>query len=167
MMPFRLSNEVEKWFKDIGKTSKGGFQTDFDAYYFCFIAGITSGRKKGLPASETRELVEYFPDRFKTRGKLIVALFLCRELIELGVQFKEKNTMHTAISRLIKTESPSYLSDEGMTEFNKYAHGGYEVLTEWFDERPRSLDTFLRLFKAKLDQELNKETNSWAKGIVI
>jgi len=166
-MPFRLSTDSEKWFKDLGKTSKGGFQTDFDAYYFCLIAGLTSGWKKSLPVSETRELVEYFPDRFKTRGKLIVALFLCRELNELGVQFKEKRAIHAAVSKLINPESPSKLSDEGMKEFNKYAHGGHEVLTEWFDERPRSLDTFLRLFKVKLDQELNKKENSWNKGIVM
>jgi len=166
-MPFRLSNDGEKWFKDISKSSKSGFHTDFDAYYFCFISGITSGQKKSLPVSETRELVEYFPDRFKTRGKLIVALFLCRELIELGVMFKEKKAVHSAISKLIKPESPSYLSDEGMIEFNKYANGGYEVLTEWFADRPRSLGTFLRLFQAKLDQELNRESNSWARGIAV
>ena len=166
-MPFRLSNEGEKWFKDISKSSKTGFQTDFDAYYFCFIAGITCGQKKSLPVSETRELVEYFPDRFKQRGRLIVALFLCRELIELGVQFREKKAVHSAISKLIMPESPSYLSDEGMKEFNKYANGGYEVLTQWFHDRPRSLDTFLRLFKAKLERELNKETNSWAQGLIM
>ncbi|MBN2845544.1 MAG: hypothetical protein JXQ25_06110 [Deltaproteobacteria bacterium] len=166
-MPFRLSNEGEKWFKDISKSTKNGFQTDFDAYYFCFIAGITGGKKKSLPPSETRELVEYFPDRFRTRGKLIVALFLCRELIELGVQFKEKKAVHSAISQLINPESQSFLSDEGMREFNKYANGGYEVLTEWFADRPRSLDTFLEIFKAKLDKELSKVNNSWVKGITV
>lgn len=166
-MPFRLSNDGEKWFKDISKSTKNGFQTDFDAYYFCFIAGIAGGRKKNLSLSETREIVDYFPDRFKTRGRLIVALFLCRELIELGVQFKEKKAVHSAISKLIRPESPNYLSDEGMREFNKYANGGYEVLTKWFADRPRSLNTFLRMFKAKLDKELSKDNNSWAKGIAF
>ena len=47
-MPFRLSNDGEKWFKDISKSTKNGFQTDFDAYYFCFIAGIICGQKKSL-----------------------------------------------------------------------------------------------------------------------
>lgn len=169
-MPFRLRNEADKWFRNINKSSKNGFQTDFDSYYFCFIAGITCGRKKTVPISETSELVEYFPDRFKMRGKLIVALFLCRELIGLGVQFKEKKAVHNAISKLINPNSPSFLSDDGMKEFNKYANGGFEVLTEWFSDRPRSLDTFLMLFKVKLDQELKRqeqsnESNSWAKGI--
>jgi hypothetical protein len=42
------------------------------------------------------------------------------------------------------------LSDEGVREFNKYSHGGYEVLLDWFDDRPRALETFLRAFHRKV-----------------
>lgn len=41
-----------------------------------------------------------------------------------------------------------YLSGEGVREFNKYAHGGHEVLLEWFEYRPRSLETFLLLSRS-------------------
>jgi hypothetical protein len=44
-----------------------------------------------------------------------------------------------------------------MREFSKYAHGGFEVLSEWFDDRPRSLETFLRAFKRKVDTRMNAE----------
>ena len=33
---------------------------------------------------------------------------------------------------------------------NQYSYGGFEVLTEWFDERPRSLEGFLPHYLRKL-----------------
>ena len=63
----------------------------------------------------------------------------------------EKKAVHAAISRLVDPEATNHLSDDGVREFNKYGHGGYEVLLDWFDDRPRSLETFLRAFKKKVD----------------
>ncbi|MGB3559742.1 MAG: hypothetical protein WBA24_14485, partial [Geitlerinemataceae cyanobacterium] len=42
--------------------------------------------------------------------------------------------------------SPSYLSSEGMTRMNAYAHGGFDVLCEHFSDRPRSIETFIRKY---------------------
>ena len=80
-----------------------------------------------------------------------MALFLSRELEELGVDMSEKKTVHAVISRLVKPEAPNYLSEDGGAEFNKYAHGGFKVLLDWFDDRPRLMDTFLRAFKMHVD----------------
>ena len=82
---------------------------------------------------------------------MLVALFLASELKELGVSLSEKRDVHAAIARLVTPESTNVLSGEGVREFNKYAHGGYEVLLDWFDDRPRDLPTFLRAFKQKMD----------------
>ena len=67
----------------------------------------------------------------------------------------EKKSVHAAISHLVQPEAANHLSDDGVREFNKYAHGGYEVLLEWFDDRPRSLESFLRTFKLKIDAVSN------------
>lgn len=151
-MSFRIQTDAKKWFKDIDKDhSDEGFATDFDILYFCFIAGITRELKRDAKSEQTNELVDYFPDKFTQRGKLLVALFLTRELKLLGVAITEKRAVHSAISRLIKHNAPSSLSDDGQKEFNKYVFGGYEVLLDWFDDRPRSLEAFLRMFKIKLD----------------
>jgi hypothetical protein len=83
---------------------------------------------------------------------LLVSLFLSRELQFLGITMAEKRTIHSAIARLVNPDAPNYLSDEGVREFNKYCHGGYEVLLEWFEYRPQSLETFLRTFKRRLDE---------------
>ena len=72
MSHFRIRNDARKWFSDI----RSDFNTDFDCYYFCFIAGITCTRKLVVPLQDTSELVNYFPGRFTGKGKLLVTLFL-------------------------------------------------------------------------------------------
>lgn len=148
---FRLRKEARDWFKDLRDREKS-FKIDFDSYYFCFLAGIAFPRKR--TADDAADLVDHFPANYGPRGKLLVALFLTAELKALGLAFNEKKAVHSAISRFVDPNAPHHMSEEGIREFNKYAHGGYEVLLEWFEDRPRSIDTFLRLFKTKLDEHL-------------
>ena len=161
-MEFRVRKDArDKWFKHIHSRLKAPAGTpsapDFDVFYFCFIAGITEKRKKDIPTAETAELVENFPGPYKSRGRLLVSLFLGKELEYLGVPLEEKRTVHAEISRLVQPEAPNYLSDEGVREFNKYAHGGYEVLLDWFDDKPRTLETFLRGFWNKIGDAHTKQ----------
>ena len=148
-MDFAIRKEARKWFEDIRHE---GLDLDFDAFYFCFIAGITAARKKNVPAANTAGLVDYFPDKYKNRGKLLIALFLSRELDLLGIKMNERKSVHDAIANFVKPDAPNHLSDEGVREFNRYAHGGYDVLLDWFDDRPRSLETFLRMFRRKVNE---------------
>jgi len=46
------------------------------------------------------------------------------------------------------------LSNEGERLMNRYANRGFEILKEWFEERPRNLEIFLPLYKRKLDEVL-------------
>lgn len=147
-MDFAIRKEARDWFKDI----RSDLDLDFDAFYFCFVAGAAARRKKDATGAETAALVDNFPGRYKERGRLLVALFLSRELQSLGITIAEKRTIHSAIARLVDPNALNYLSDEGVREFNKYCHGGYEVLLEWFEYRPQSLETFLRTFKRRLDE---------------
>lgn len=153
MSPFRLREDARKWFSDI----RANFTADFDSYYFCLMAGIACGRKETVPQQDTAELVDNFPGRFRNRGKMLVTLFLSKELQLLGIDTSEKAAMHAAISRLVLPGSPSSLSEAGVKEFNRYANGGFEVLLDWFDEKPRSLEAFLPLFKRQLDIHQSKQ----------
>ncbi len=153
MQPFRLRLDARNWFRDL--RNQKVFKIDFDAFYFCFMAGLAAKRKKNVPIDETAELVDYFPDRYRHRGKLLVGLFLKSEMEVLGVSMVNRNAVHLEIERLVVLGSPNYLSNEGVREFNRYAHGGYEKLLEWFDDRPRSLHTFLRLYKQKIDESVD------------
>ena len=157
-MEFRIRRDARDWFRDIqpNLTAPPGTPSapDFDAFYFCFIAGITAMRKKDVSTSDTAELVEHFPGPYRNRGRYLVGLFQCKELDYLGVSLEEKSTVHAEIRRLVHPAAPNYLSDDGVREFNKYAHGGYEVLLDWFDDRPRTLETFVRSFRRKVENEL-------------
>lgn len=146
-MDFAIRRDARNWFRDI----RDELALEFDSFYFCFVAGITATRKSAVALAETDVLVDNFPSHYKSRGKLLVALFLSRELDYLGVEISEKRAVHAAIAKLVDPYASNHLSDQGVREFNKYAHGGYEVLLEWFDERPRSLETFLRGFRRNLE----------------
>lgn len=157
-MEFRIRKDARRWFRDVQAqlTARPGTTSapDFDAFYFCFVAGITAKRKKDVQAAETAGIVEHFPGPYRIRGRLIVGLFVSRELELLGIGLYEKATVHAEIARLVRPDAPNFLSDAGVREFNKYAHGGYEVLLDWFDDRPRALEVFLRRFRSMIEDVL-------------
>jgi len=146
-MPFRLRSEAHGFFKHI----RSSFAMDFDMYYLCLMAGLAAARKEDVPTSQASELVDHFPGEYRAKGRVIVALFLSRELTELGIARSNRGVLHTAIAQLVDPLSPSHLSDDGMKELNKYSYGGYSVLSEWFDDPPRVFEAFLPLYKQKLD----------------
>ena len=156
-MDFAIRKDASDWFRDIKSDLKAPSGTvsapEFDAFYFCFMAGIITGKKADITASRMSALVENFPGPYKNRGRLLVALFLRRELDYLGVTMVEKQLIRDEISRLVHPEAPNYLSDEGVREFNRYASGGFDILRyDWFDDdRPRSLETFVQEFKRRMD----------------
>ncbi|MGW0014422.1 hypothetical protein ACWDVX_32315 [Streptomyces tendae] len=153
--PFRLREDAKEWFKALYEKD---FHIGFDAFYFCFMAGIATGNKAQTPNSAAPELIPYFPVPYASRKQLLLALFLTQELEDLGIEMGEKADVHAKIKELLEPNSSGHnLSEEGVREFNKYAHGGFEVLRdEWFDDRPRSLETFLRTFKQELDAAISK-----------
>lgn len=155
MQPFRVRKDARVWFR--GLYDNKSFKIGFDAFYFCFIAGVAAKKKEKVPQDETEELVSYFPDRYNERGNHLVALFLTRKLEALGVTMADKQEVHETIAELVSPDAPNHLSDDGVREFNEYAHGGYEVLLDWFDDQPRTLETFLQIFRRKIKDTLVEE----------
>lgn len=151
MAYFRLRTDARNWFRHI----EHEFEFDFDMYYLCLIAGLAAGRKDDAKAEETTDLVENFPGDYKERGRMIVALFLSRELRLTGVGSGDRRALYGEISKLVAPTSPSYLSETGVREMNRYSSGGLTVLAEWFgEEGPQSLETFLILFRRRLAEAL-------------
>lgn len=157
MIPFRIHKNAREHFFSELRGKNQAFKIDFDILYFCFMAAISDrpkSRKEEVPLVETVELVSYFPESYLGRGRLLVALFLSAELQQLGVPYSEREAMHSQIERLVSPESSNFLTEEGVREFNKYVYGGYRVLCDWFDDKPRTLESFLRTFYYKLDEVL-------------
>ncbi len=151
MADFRILKDAKAWFKDV-YSKEEGFIIDFDAYYFCLMAGLGTGQKRlDLSISDTNELVQNFPGNYKDKSKIIVSVFLARHLSSLGVTLTDKKIAHIEISKLINPNSPNHLSEDGMKEMNKYAAAGYDQIISWFEERPRTLEAFLRIYSIKLE----------------
>ena len=142
-MPFRLRRDTRKWFQDILKD----FEVDFDMYYLCLVAGLAAGgRRAEIKSSETTELVENFPGSYKEKGRVIVALFLATEIERMGISQDDREAVHKQIRELVDPRTPSQLSENGMKIMNQISYGGFDVLTEEFDDRPRSSESFLTAY---------------------
>ncbi len=154
-MAFRIRKDAHSWFKYLRPQLK----LDFDEYYYCLIAGLTSRRK--VPANEvsldeTKELIQRIPVEYGKSTNLIIALCLYREIGSLGIKINERSSVNAKINELVDPLSQSRLSSEGESLMNRYAHGGFETLTEWFEDQPRTLEIFLPLLKNKIDSEMLK-----------
>ena len=153
MSAFRLRKEAKVWFKEI--SDKNNLSIDFDLYYFCLMAGLAVNmRKDDFLVSDTSELVEYFPGRYKDKSRIIISIFLSRQLSSHDIDLTDKKAAHTYISRLISPESQSLLSDDGMKQINAYAYRGFEELITWFSVKPHTLESFLRIFSQKIAEKI-------------
>ena len=141
-MGFELRQDARKWFKDIEKD----YPDLFDLYYLCLIPGfVTRRRNTEVNSDNVKEITRYFPGAFRSRGKLLVGLLIDTELSRLGIDLSERTSVYSRISELVVT-TPPYLSDKGIKLMNQYAHGGFDVLCEHIEERPRSIETFIRKY---------------------
>ncbi len=161
MEKFKINSSSKNWFANIQQkrhqSISVGLDLDFDILYLCFIAGIAEKRKREF-TSDSIEIIDYFPGRYKQKAQLILGLFLKAELDEFGINMSKREDVHKVISKLVEPQSSNYLSELGMKEFNKYVNGGYEVLsTKWFDAKPFFFDAFLIQFNQKLTDSLKDE----------
>ena len=126
----------------------------FEVFYLCALAGLASGRTADAVSANTSELVENFPSEYANRGRLIVGLFLTREIKRRGIQLHEKEPLHRAIREFVDPRTPSQLSDAGVLQLNRYGYGGFDQPLEWFPHKPSDLESFLPLFHAKIQATL-------------
>ena len=100
--------------------------------------------------------MEHFPGAYGTTGPLIVAFFLTVELRRLGIGDLDRTQLHETISDLIDPSSGSLLTKEGIGAINEYAYGGFDTISEWFDERPHTFEGFFVYYKNMLDEAMQE-----------
>lgn len=149
---FRLPREAESWFSGIRKE----FSLEFDIYYFCLMAGLAKRETDTIPTSETKDVINRFPQEYRAEAKIIISLFLKTELNLIGINLKDRKAVNETIRNYVETGSPTHLSDEGEKQINKYVNRGLQVLKEYFNDKPRTLEVFLLRF-AKMINELNDQ----------
>lgn len=126
----------------------------FEVFYLCALTGLATNRTADTASANTSELVENFPSEYASRGRIIVGLFLTREIKRRGIQLHEKDPLHRAIREFVDPRTLSQLSDAGVHQLNRYGYGGFDQLLEWFPEKPSDLETFLPLFHTKIQAAL-------------
>ena len=145
-MGFELRQDTKRWFRAFDKDIKQKNIILFDLYYFCLMPGfITKQRNVEIHSDDVDEMTRDFPNVFQPCGELLVGLLINTELSRLGIDLNERTSVYSKISELVIT-SPPYLSNEGIKRMNEYAHGGFDVLCEHMEERPRSLEIFIRSY---------------------
>lgn len=145
-MGFELRQDAKKWFKAFDGDIKQKIIIQFDLYYFCLIPGFIAKRRNvEINSNDVDEIFRDFPSVFRSRGELLAGLLINTELSRLGIDLQERESVYSVIKELVIT-SPPYLSNEGIKRMNQYAHGGFDVLCERMDERPISLETFIRKY---------------------
>jgi hypothetical protein len=159
-MYFQLRRDADKWFAGIEKD----YPTKFDLYYLCLMAGLASGRKTRADPTKVRDLVDDYPGEFRSRGRLLVGVLLHTELASLGIDLTDQKAVHHSIVGLVKHNAPALLNDEGMRLMNQYANGGFEALCEWFEDRPRSTETFLRQYRQCVQELLEQRLQTAGKA---
>ena len=145
MARFRIRNDARTWFKQIA----GDFNTEFDQYYFCLMAGFASARSNETGA--TAEIVENFVDDYKEASRFLIGLLVMAELRKAGIDISERDAVREMFRRLISPHSPNQLTDEGMRRMNAYASGGYDFLAENREDRPFTSGEFLRDYAQLID----------------
>jgi hypothetical protein len=152
-MDFQLRKDARRWFKDIE------YPILFDLYYLCLIAGFVSRqRNTEMSNDEVDSFIGYFPGDFRSRGKLLVGTLIDTELRRLAINLQERDEVYREVKKIVDPNSPSYLSNDGMTRMNAYAHGGFDALCEHFSDRPRSIETFIRKY-CKWISDLSYQSN--------
>lgn len=145
-MPFRLRDDARKWFSEI--EGKAPIKTQFDLFYFCLMAGLTSGRRSE-PTHGGRsapEFIQNFIEDYRAAQRLIIGLLIVAELQRLGINLHEKASVRKTIQDLVDPQSPTNLTDEGMRLLNAYASGGYDYISEMRSSKPYTVEEFLRDF---------------------
>ena len=124
------------------------------------MTGFADGRPEIDGGHESSDLVDYFPGQYRSRGQLLVAQLIREELRRFKIKLDNQSEVRRKIRDLILAKSPSYLTDEGVKLMNAYASGGYEVLLEYFDDRPRTLETFIRNYHKCLNEIAEKRAKN-------
>lgn len=153
---FLIQDEALRWLDNVVTPLKSDTK-NFEVFYLCALAGLITYRKTDVTNALTREATDNFPGEYTRRSRLIVGLFLSREMKFRRIGLEEKGPLHRAIAEYVDPRSPSQLSDTGVKELNRYAFGGYERILEWFREKPADLESFLPHYHRKLNEVLQAE----------
>jgi hypothetical protein len=146
-MSFRLPKPAGSFFRLLLQSGGSGFETMFDAYYFCLMVGLDA-RVIGPEDEVGDEFVRDYVQTFHPYSDLIAGLLVDAELDRLGIEQSDGNSVEKKIVEILDPNSASKLSIAGHSMLNRYAVGGFNLLRDKFATPPQSLEEFLLTYQS-------------------
>lgn len=132
MRSFFKHPDLDKFYKIFEKEEKSPiFSGKFDLFYYCFLIGVSAGKRLGWDANESSdalELAKRFPNNMKDSRLLILNLLLTGYTIEKKKKVEVDTFANSILTRLIDHDDINQLSEEGYKRINSFAYAGFDIL---------------------------------------
>jgi len=150
---FQMRDDAMKWFHDLYRDEKKEkpFEIKYDLYYLCLMLGISYQRTSDPTAHGRKStgFIDHLPQSYKPTQRLVSGLLLRAELRGQGIEIDEKESVRELIDELI--DPATGFSDYAVTQLNRYASGGFDLLVETLPDRPRTSPEFFRVYLELLE----------------
>lgn len=137
---FILSTQMRNYFHEIGiergargKSQSGHFPTNVHPFYFCMILGIAKGRY-GDPQPMAKDMVDEWKGDAAKNEHFISGLTFYMHCKRMGlVTENSDDRILKQMGVFFSDTSNKGFSTEGYSLMNKYAQGGFEIISERLD----------------------------------
>jgi hypothetical protein len=145
-MSFKHHKLAPAFFQKLMPGGLGRFDTQFDAYYYCLMCGLDR-RRLGAEVDVGEEFVKDYVQTYQPYADLIAGLLVDAELVRINIPLDDVKSVEKRMVDLLEPVSTSKLKPEGLALLNRYAAGGFEVISDAFVAPPQSLEEFFTTYQ--------------------
>lgn len=146
---FRMRKDSERWFRKIA--DQPPIKTKLDLFYLCLMAGLKFGQLDEV--RDASDVYHRFTQEFEGSRQEIIALLIVAELRREGLDFDDKSAVQTLISKYVTSDTPANLTSAGFDKINSYASGGFNILSEHFEDGPHDVNVFLTRYSRMIGRD--------------
>lgn len=145
-MSFKHHKLAPAFFQRLMPGGPGRFDTQFDAYYYCLMCGLDR-RRLGAEVDVGEEFVKDYVQTYQPYADLIAGLLVDAELVRISIPLDDVKSVEKKMVDLLEPVSTSKLKPEGLALLNRYAVGGFEIISDAFAAPPQSLEEFFTTYQ--------------------
>lgn len=146
-MSFKHHKSAPAFFQKLMPGGPGRFGTQFDAYYYCLMCGLDR-RRLGAEVDVGNEFNKEYVQTYQPYADLIAGLLVDAELLRINISLDDVKSVEKRMVDLLEPVSTSKLKPEGLALLNRYAAGGFEVISDAFAAPPQSLEEFFTTYQS-------------------
>lgn len=147
-MSFRLHKQAHSFFRNLLPGGTGiRFDTQFDIYYYCLMCGLDR-RQLGAESDVGEEFVRDYVQGFQPHAELIAGLLVDAELVRIDIKLDDVKDVEKKMIELLEPASATRLSSVGHGLLNRYAAGGFNIVSDAFAAPPQSLEDFFVTYQS-------------------